>query len=276
MKHVSKIVLVGIICAFAVTAVAQQLPERIKKAGKIVVATKPNYPPITYKDPATGQLMGLDIDLGEAIAKELGVAIEWQDTEFAQIFSSLQTGRVDMALQGISDLPSRREVADFVDYLRTGSQFYTSPANAATIKTPSDLCGKTVGASRSTNWPTKIKEWSAANCVAKGLPAVNVVGTEGSADARAQLKTGRLDAAVQGQETLPYFQKLEPNTYVLIGQTFTEDLMGIPFAKTETQLRDAVKAALDRLQAKGIYDQILAKYGLQAGKYSPIAINQGK
>jgi polar amino acid transport system substrate-binding protein len=269
-------IVVAIVSALAVAAGAQELPDRIKKAGKLVVATKPNYPPITYKDPATNQNMGVDIDLGEAIAKELGVAIEWQDTEFAQIFSSLQTGRVDMALQGISDLPERREVADFVNYLRSGSQFYTNPANAATIKTPEDLCGKNVGASRSTNWPKRIEEWSAANCVAKGKPAIKVVGTEGSADARTQLKSGRLDAAVQGLETLPYFQKLEPNTYVLIGQPFTEDLMGIPFAKKETQLRDAIKAAIERLQAKGVYEQILAKYGLQATKLSPITVNQGK
>jgi polar amino acid transport system substrate-binding protein len=269
-------IVIAIVFALAVAAGAQELPDRIKKAGKIVVATKPNYPPITYKDPATNQNMGVDIDLGEAIAKELGVAIEWQDTEFAQIFSSLQTGRVDMALQGISDLPERREVADFVNYLRSGSQFYTNPANAATIKTPEDLCGKNVGASRSTNWPKRIEEWSAANCVAKGKPAIKVVGTEGSADARTQLKSGRLDAAVQGLETLPYFQKLEPNTYVLIGQPFTEDLMGIPFAKKETQLRDAIKAAIERLQAKGVYEQILAKYGLQATKLSPVTVNQGK
>lgn len=276
MKHFSKIVLIGIICAFAAQAAAQELPERIKKAGKIVVGTKPNYPPITYIDPATNKIMGLDVDLGEAIAKELGVAIEWQDTEFAQIFTSLKTGRVDMGLLGINDYPTRREVADFVNYLRTGSQFYTSPANADKIKSTEDLCGKTVGASRNTNYPKKIEEWSTENCVSKGKPAIKVVGTEGSGDARTQLKSGRIDAAVQGQETLPYFQKLEPNNYVMIGQPFTEDLMGIPFIKTETQLRDAVKAALERLQAKGIYDQIFVKYGLQANKLTPITINQGK
>ena len=260
----------------AAAVFAQDVPDRIKKAGKIVAATQPNYAPISYKDPATNQLMGFDVELGEAIAKELGVKIEWQETAFAQMISSLVTGRVDIVMAGMSDLPGRREQVDFVDYLKTGAQFYTSQANAATIKTPADLCGKKVGASRSTNWPGQIEEWSKQNCVAKGKPAMTVVGTEGSIDARTQLKSGRLDAGVQGSETLTYFQKLEPNTYVILGNAFTESLMGIPTAKTEPQLRDAVKGALERLQKNGTYDQIAAKYGLGGNKLSPIGINQGK
>ena len=88
------------------------------------------------------------------------------------------------------------------------------------------------------------------------------------------LKTQRIQAAVQGNETLPYFQQLEPNTYVPIGEAFTESLVGIPVLKSEPQLRDAVKAAVEKLQADGTYDQILAKYGLQANKL-PAALNQG-
>ena len=265
-----------LVAAVAATAAAQELPDRIKKAGKIVAATQPNYAPISYKDPASNQLMGFDIELGEAIAKELGVKVEWQETAFAQMISSLVTGRVDIVMAGMSDLPGRREQVDFVDYLKSGAQFYTSQANAATIKTPADLCGKKVGASRSTNWPAQIEEWSKQNCVAKGRPAITVVGTEGSIDARTQLKSGRLDGGVQGSETLLYFQKLEPNTYVILGTAFTESLMGIPTPKTEPQLRDAVKGALERLQKNGTYDQIAAKYGLAGNKLSPIAINQGK
>ena len=87
---------------------------------------------------------------------------------------------------------------------------------------------------------------------------------------------GRLDAAVQGNETLPHFQKLEPNTFVTIGDAFTEDLVGLPVSKKEPQLRDAVKAAMERLQKNGTYDKLLEKYGLQANKLSPIVINQGK
>jgi polar amino acid transport system substrate-binding protein len=262
--------------AASVASSAADVPERIKKAGKLVAATQPNYPPIAYKDPATNTLTGFDIDLGEALAKELGLKIEWQETAFAQMIPSLQTQRVDIALAGMSDLPSRRDLVDFVDYMKTGPQFFTTTAHGGQLKTIEDLCGKKVGASRSTNWPGQMEELSKSVCVAKGKPAMEVIGTEGSVDARTQLKSGRLDAAVQGSETLPYFQKQEPSTLVLIGAPFSEQLSGIPVSKSEPQLRDAIKEAMDRLVAKGIYDQILAKHGLQGAKLAPIGVNQGK
>ena len=265
-----------IVLAGATPALAQNVPSRIASAGRIIIATNPNYAPITFKDPKTNKLMGFDIDLVEAIGKELGVRVEWQEIAFAQMLPSLQTGRVDTVLAGMSDLPARRDATDFVDYMTSGAQFYTITALAGTIKTPEDLCGKSVGASRSTNWPAQIAEWSQANCVAKGKKAINVVGTEGSVDARTQLKTERLQGAVQGNETLPYFQSLEPNTFVLLGKAFTQSLVGMPFAKADVPLRDAVKAAIERLQANGEYDKLLAKYGLQANKLSPITINKGE
>ncbi|MCR4519883.1 MULTISPECIES: ABC transporter substrate-binding protein [Bosea] len=268
----------ALLAGTALAAHAQALPERVKTAGKIVIATQPNYPPIAFKDVATNQLSGFDIELGEAIAKELGVKVEWQETAFAQMLPSLQTGRVDAVMAGMSDLPARRETADFIDYMDSGAQFYTVTAFKDTIKTPEDLCGKSVGASRSTNWPRQIGEWSEANCVAKGKPAINVVGTEGSVDARTQLKTQRLQGGVQGSETMSHFQKLEPNTYIPLGKPFTHSLAGIPFAKTAegTQLRDAVKGALDRLQANGTYYKLIEKYGLANNAIKPITINQGK
>jgi polar amino acid transport system substrate-binding protein len=275
MKRITKLATISAAIAFSFPVVAQELPARIKDAGKIIIATMPNYPPITYKDPATNELQGFDIELGEAIGKELGVKVEWQEIAFAQMLPSLQTGRVDLAMAGMSDKKARQETADFVDYLTSGAQFYTSKALADEIKTVDDLCGKSVGASRSTDWPAQITAWSDANCVAKGKPAIMVMGTEGSADARTQIKSQRLQAAAQGNETLPYNQKLEPDTYVALGEPFSQSLAGIPVLKTETQLRDAVKIALERLQANGTYDALLDKYGLKANKLAPVTVNQG-
>jgi polar amino acid transport system substrate-binding protein len=258
-------------------AVAQELPARVKAAGKLVIATSPNYAPISYKDPATATLTGFDIDLGEAIGKELGLKVEWQEIAFAQMLPSIQTGRVDMALAWMADKPARRETMDFVNYAVTGTQFYTSDALKGSIKAPEDLCGKTVGSARSTTWPADVTAWSNANCVAKGKAPINSVGTENSVDSRTQIKTQRIQGAVQGSEVMSYFVKLEPGAYVPLGRPFTQALVGIPFAKTPegTELREAVRAALTRVHAKGIYAQLLAKYGLLNNSHSPVTVNQG-
>lgn len=258
-------------------ASAAEPSERLRKAGKIVIATQPNYPPLTYRDPATNKAMGFDIELGEAIGRELGLKVEWQELGFAQMVPSLTTGRVDTVLAGMSDLPARREAVDFVDYLRAGPQFYTTPAQAkAGMAGAGDLCGKRVGASRATNWLSMISDWSKANCEGKGKPAIQAIGTEGSVDARTQLKTGRLDAAVQGDETLPYFQKIEPGAYVVLGEAFGENLAGMPFAKNDAASRDAVKAALDALRASGVYGQLLEKHGMKQNALPEFVINQGQ
>lgn len=226
-----------------------------------------------FKDPKTATLTGLDIDLGNALAKKLGVAFKFEEIAFEQMVPSLTTGRADIILSGMSDLESRRETLDFVDYLKSGAQFYTTADNKDAFKTPTDLCGKAVGASRRTSFPAEMEKWSKANCEAAGKPALKVVGTEGSADARTQLKQKRVDAAVQGSETLPYLLQLEPNAYVTVGEPFTQVFQGIGFAKKETALRDAVAKAFKAMLEDGSYKAVLAKWQLESNAVPTLMIN---
>jgi len=154
-------------------AVAQQLPERIAAKKSLVVANVPNYPPLEFKDPKTGTLTGLDIDLGNALAKKLGIEIKWEEISFEQMVSALTTGRADMILSGMSDLPGRRDTLDFVDYLESGAQFYTTNDRKDQYKTLTDLCGKTVGASRRTSFPNEMETWSKTACEGAGKPPLN-------------------------------------------------------------------------------------------------------
>jgi polar amino acid transport system substrate-binding protein len=269
-----KTAFIALAAVLASTAVhAEGLPDRVKSAGKVVVANQPNYPPMEYKDPATNTLMGVDIDLGLALAKQLGTTVEWADIGFEQMVSSLETGRVDLVHSGMSDLPKRRDTLDFLDYMKSGAQFYTTAARKEEFKTPVDFCGKTIGMSRRTSFPDETAKWSAANCEAKGLAAIKVVGTEGSADARAQLKQARLDGAVQGSETLPYLTNLEKNTYAIVGEPFTAVFQGIAFSKKDPALRDAYAAALKALMASGEYKAIYAKHGLEGTMLDGIYVN---
>jgi len=256
-------------------AQAAELPAAIKAKGEITVALVANYPPLEMKDPKTGQLVGLDIELGEALGQKLGVKIKWEETSFVQFMPSLTTGRADMVISGFGDLPARQETVTFVDYLRSGLQLFTQHARAAEFPTAQSLCGKTVGASRRTSYPAEITEWSNANCVAQGLPAINITGTEGSADARTQLRQGRIDAAGQGDETLPYLMELDPDTLALVGTPIRHTLMGIAMPKEQTELHQAVAQAMRELLADGTYQRLLEKYQMTPNAVSEITINGG-
>ncbi|MGI4859836.1 MAG: ABC transporter substrate-binding protein [Janthinobacterium lividum] len=255
---------------------AAALPAALKLRGTLQAAVVPNYPPLELRDPASGTLTGFDIELGEALATKLGVKMEWQETSFEQMLSSVKTGRLDIVLSGMSDLPTRRDTVDFVDYLRSGVQFFTQASHAQAYGKMTALCGKSVGASRRTSLPGEIKTWSDVHCVAVKLPPINVVGTEGSADARTQLRQGRIDAAVQGSETLPFIMKNEPNTYAAIGEPIRWTMIGIAVGKDRVALRDALAETLGALIADGTYRKLLDKWQLGTNGVAAPQINQGQ
>ncbi|MFI5015960.1 MAG: ABC transporter substrate-binding protein [Hyphomicrobiales bacterium] len=270
MTTAAVIGLLGLLCA-SPSLEAAELPAAVKASGTIHISVNAIYPPMEYKDPQSNQLVGLDIDLGEALAKKLGVKLDWQESAFEQLIPSLQTGRADLILSGLSDLPARRETMDFIDYLKSGAEFYTL-AGAAFAK-EEDLCGKKVGTSRSTSFPDQIRKWSATHCEGAGKPAIEVVNAESTADARAQLKQGRIDAAVQGSETVPYMMSQDAGTFKAVGQSFTVNYQGIAFKKSDGAFRDAVADALQALIADGTYQAVLAKWRLPGNAVPGIIIN---
>jgi polar amino acid transport system substrate-binding protein len=260
----------------AATAAHAETPAAIKAKGEIVFANVPNYPPFEFKEPATDKLTGVDIEIGEAIAAKLGVKAHWQETAFAEMMAAVTTGRVDLILSGMTDLATRRDQVTFVDYVKSGPQFYTTAARGDEFKDMIALCGKNVGTSRRTSFPTEIAAWSEAHCAPAGKPAIVVVGTEGSADARTQLKQGRVDAAVQGNETIPYMIAQEPGAYAAIGKAIAEQYTGIGIAKADKPLQDAVQAAFQQTIADGTYGKILAKWQLEDIAVTKALINGGE
>lgn len=265
----------AMLLAMAASAQSITLPEKIKSAGTIVVGIESTYPPMAYKDPKTNERIGVNIDLVEGIAKELGVKVKWEEMSFEQLMTSLTTGRIDMIGTAISDLPSRREKLTFVDYLVTGAQPFTTEAKKDSIKTEADLCGKTVGAPRTTNYYPIAQAWSEKNCVAAGKPAATVNGTAGATATRLDLKQGRLDAAVLGPEFVAHLMADEPNTYALAGEPLTRTLFGFAFNKSETALRDAVAAALTATMKSGAYKKTLQKFGLERQAMTDVKIDAG-
>jgi len=268
-SHLAALGFVGLLVAGA--AQAADLPDAIRQAGALRLTVNSTYAPMEYRDPATNELTGLDIDLAAALAKRLGVKVVWSETPFEQLLPSLQTGRAGFIISGFSDRASRRDSADFVDYLTTGAQFFVLVDSPMT--TVADLCGQKIGTTRSTSFPVEIEKWSKQACEAAGKPAVQYVPGENSIDVRNQLKQGRIDAAVQGSETLPYAQANEPGKYRPLGAPFTLGYQGIAFRKNDAALREAVTAALRGLIADGTYQAVLTRYGLAGNAVAQPLLN---
>ncbi|MFT3719874.1 ABC transporter substrate-binding protein [Pseudorhodoferax sp.] len=273
-KSIHRLALFAGTFAFLLPAAHAQT-ARIKGA-PITAGIVSNYPPLDFKDPATGKLTGFDVELGEALAAKLGTTVKWQETSFDQMMSSLATGRIDIILSAMTDLPARRDTVKFINYLKTGPHFYVIKGRAAELANMVSMCGKKVGASRRTAFPADIAKWSDENCVKAGKPPIVVTGTDGSADARTQLRQGRLDAAVQGGETLPYLMKQEPNTYAPIGRPLVIQYIGLGVTRKDDALASELSGALGSLIADGSYAKIVEKWGLQDYAVSKVIIDSAE
>jgi polar amino acid transport system substrate-binding protein len=259
-----------LIAACLLATAASPLPP------KIVVGIYPSYPPLDVKDPATGAMSGFDVELGQVLAKRMGTSFDLQETNFAQFVSSVQTGRINLFLNGMNDTVARRELISFVDYLRSGTQFMVLASSAASYPTMQALCGKKIAGSRGTTFPAAVESWSHAHCEAEGKPAMVFMGADNTIDARSQMKQGRVDAIVQDSLTIPFVQSREEGVFQTIGEPFDITVMGIGITKEDQNLQAALQSALQAMIDDGSYAGLLKKWNLPASSAIPRAtINAG-
>jgi cyclohexadienyl dehydratase len=122
----------------AAPAQAQTL-ERIRATGKLHVCIWPDYYGITYRNPRTQQLGGIDIDLSAELARELGVTLEYVESSFPQLVADVNGGRCDVAMFAVGVLPARKEVLAFTEpYLQSDIYGVTNRASR-TVRQWSDI-----------------------------------------------------------------------------------------------------------------------------------------
>lgn len=249
------------------------LPEEIKSAGEIKVGINGIYAPMEYKDPATDELVGLDVDFANAVGELLGVKMVYDDQQFDQLINSVATGRDDMVLSGMSDTVERQKTLDFVDYFNSGTQAFTTKDLSGEITSLEDLSGKTLAVSASTDFYTTMEKWSKDNLEANGKPGIKMLGVDSEASARLQMKQGRAEASAISPEVLGWIEKETPGAFVPVGEMLAPAPYGIAFNKDNAQLRDAVQAALQKMIDDGSYQAILDQWNCGQAAVSEATVN---
>ena len=146
MKKVVCILLaVAMLAVFAGCDSTSGKLEKIQKNGKIIIYTDPNFPPFEFM--ASDGVKGVDVEIGKAIAEELGVQVEFQEGKFDSIIMSIKGGKGDIAISGFSITEERRQSVDFSETYINSVQYLILPEGSA-LKTVEDLAGKKVGVAK--------------------------------------------------------------------------------------------------------------------------------
>lgn len=226
-------------------ALAQKAPLR--------VVTDATFPPMEFvKD---GQRTGFDIDLVEALGKEMGRKIEWIDIDFKGLIPALQAGRADMANSAIYITDERAKVVDFTDpYYAGGLVVLTKKAGP--IKSLKDLDGKKVAVQVGTKSVGFLKD---------NFPKVERVEVEKNQEMFNLAQIGRADAAVTGKPAAKLYAQAHPDMIVLPEQITVENY-GMALPKNQPDTTKAVNEALKKIRANGVYDALVAKWFEAPGK----------
>ena len=196
-------------------------------------------------------------------------------TSFEGLLTALDGGRYDLVMAAVTDTKARQEKYDFVDYFMTGQSIVVKKGNPTGIKGIADLCGKNVAALTASTQQKLLGEFNQKDCAAN---PIKVTALPSDKDALLQVQTGRADASFTQDAVAAYNAKTiggGAQFEVANSEPLLPTPVGMVFNKNETQLRDAVQAALKEVIAAGTYDQILQKYDLTSGALKDAPINSG-
>jgi cystine transport system substrate-binding protein len=223
-------------------AVAGEQLQKIKDAGVINIGLEGTYPPFSFVD-ENGKLTGFEVQLSEALAKELGVKVKLQSTPWAGILAALESKRLDVVVNQVTISDERKKKYDFSKpYTVSGIQAVVAKKNADSIKQASDLAGKKVGMGLGTNYEQWLKD---------NVPTAVVKTYDDDPTKYQDLRVGRIDAILVDRLAAFDLINKTKESLALAGETFSRQEAGIAVRKGEPELLKALDDALDKLRADG-------------------------
>ncbi|WP_306336772.1 ABC transporter substrate-binding protein [Streptomyces sp. KL118A] len=265
---------------------ADKLPADIRAQGVIKVGSDIAYPPVEFKD-KSGNTVGIDPDLGEALGKQLGVKFEFENGTFDTLLGGLRSKRYQVAMSAMTDTKNRQEGideengkkvgtgVDFIDYFTAGVSIYTKKGDDQGIKTWADLCGKKIVVQRGTVSHDLAKAES-KKC--KGGKKIAIEQFDNDQQAQTRLRSGGADAGSSDFPVAAYAVKISGGgkDFQLVGEQVEAAPYGIAVSKKNPELRDAIQAALEAIIKNGDYEKIIKKWGVEEGAVKEAVINGGK
>jgi polar amino acid transport system substrate-binding protein len=224
--------------------------EPATAATKIRVASDAAYPPFEVVDEATKELVGFDIDLFKAIAKEAGLEVEFVNIGFDPLLAGIAQCQYDAAISAITITEERSKNMTFSDpYFKAGQAITVGKSNT-TIKTEADLKGKSLGTQLGTT----------GDILAKKVEGATVKAYDSVDLAFQDLINGQVDAVVADNVPSEGFVGKNPDKIKVVGELLTSEDYGISVCKTNAELLAKINKGLASVKAAGVIEELNTKW----------------
>ena len=235
-------------------APAEEAADSTAASGKLTMATEATFPPYEYYD--GDAIVGIDVEVAQAIAAKLGMELEVTDIAFDSIIPGIQTGKYDMGMAGMTVTDERKEQVNFSDSYATGVQVVIVKDDSA-ITSVDDLFADGADTVVGTQAGTTGFIYATSDIEDAGLGTVKSFGK--TTDAVEALKNGQVDCVILDNEPAKALVAANEGLHILDTEYAVEDY-AIAIAKENTDLLDKVNAALAELKDDGTLQSIVDKY----------------
>lgn len=219
----------------------------IKQSGTLVAATEGGFQPFNYYDGP--KLTGFEVDLAEAIAKKLGLKLEWRVVPFDGQIAALKQDRFDFAIASHGYTEERAKSVDFANpHYCTGGQIAAHKDGPLTVVA---LNGKTVGVQLATSYADAAKK-------VKGIKTIKTY--KGDPEAFAALRANKVDAWISDKFTVKATLDKNPDAGITGGELVFVERVSMILRKNNKELADKLNQALAEVMKNGTYKALSEKY----------------
>ncbi|HEM3200652.1 amino acid ABC transporter periplasmic protein [Streptococcus suis] len=248
-------VLAGLTLAACSSTSSQSALDKIKEKGTLVVATSPDYAPFEFQALVDGknEVVGADIMLAQKIADELGVKLEVSAMSFDNVLSSVQNGKADIAIAGLSYSEDRAKVFDFSEsYYQISDVLLIKKDSANSLTSIDAMSGKTLAVQKGSTQESYAQE---------NISQANLISLTLMGEAVNELKSGKVDAILMDSPVAAGYvsQNLDLAVASVEFPTIDENSKVIALPKGSAELKTAIDKVIAEVKASGEFDTFLEK-----------------
>lgn len=263
--------------AKTIPALASAVPEAIRQRGTLIIGAQLQQPPEDFYAADGRTPIGFEVDLAHALARTLGLKVEYRPMAFDALIPALRSGRVDMTMSAMNDTRPREQAISFVDYFNAGITMLVQKGNPHHITGPTSLCGAAVSVVSGTTQEAFAEAQSAA-CKKAGLKPVQIILGSSTAQQEESLRTGRVATILDDTPTAIFTAAVagDGNLFEAVNYPpINGGPYGIGVAKDDPDLLNVIQKAMAALLVDGTYGKILAAWSMTPGALTKATVNAG-